>query len=176
MQEKLKKHREYLTKKVEQNLQNKKGVSLHRMDRLAKLRSMIFDLAEQAINELWDEVAGVNEVRAEENKKSSQAVGATSEDNGKKVKPLFRPLMAVVLSANLITIVYVVNSNQNTKRINDEISEVNENRKQLNIRQEILLKRQEELLDQQGEELERRKEMNIRIWEILNRHQLEDVQ
>lgn len=59
VQAKIQKHREYLTKKVEQNLQNKNGVSLHRMDRLAKLRAMIFDLAEQAINELWDNVAEI---------------------------------------------------------------------------------------------------------------------
>lgn len=64
VQAKIQKHREYLTKKVEQNLQNKNGVSLHRMDRLAKLRSMIFDLAEQAINELWDNVAEINEMNA----------------------------------------------------------------------------------------------------------------
>lgn len=52
MQEKIQKHQEYLTKKVEQNLRNENGVSLHRMERLTKLRAMIFVLAEQAINEL----------------------------------------------------------------------------------------------------------------------------
>lgn len=86
----------------------------------------------------------------EDNKKSSQVVGATSEGNSKKVKSLFQPLTAVVLSVNLIMIVHVVNSNQYTKRVNHEISE-------LNTRQEILLKHQEELLEQQVEELERLK-------------------
>lgn len=114
--------------------------------------------------------------RVEGNKKSPQADGTAGEENGKRVKPVFQPLMAVLLSANLITIVHVVNSNQNTTRINDDISELNENRKQLNIRQEILLKRQEELLEQHAEELEKRKDINNRITDILNRHQQEDGQ
>lgn len=117
----------------------------------------------------------------EGNKKSSQVAGTTSEENvetekiktTKKVRPLFQPLMAVVLSVNLIVVAHVVISNQNTKQVNEEISELNEKRKKLNIRQEILFERQEELFEQQAEELERRKEIDNRITEILNRHQQE---
>lgn len=125
------------------------------------------------------EIKGVSSV--EENKKSSQVVGATSEDNvetkkiktTKKVRTLFQPLMAVVLSVNLIVVTYVVITNQNMKQVNEEISELNETRKKLNLRQEILFERQEELFEQQAEELERRKEIDNTITKILNRHQQE---
>ena len=84
----------------------------------------------------------------------------------KKHRPLFQMLMAIVLGVNFIVSVHIINSTQNTKRVNEELSELNEKQKKLNIRQEILL-------DQQAEELERRKEINKKIMEILNRHQQE---
>ena len=115
------------------------------------------------------------EVRnVEDNKKAPQVAGTTSEENvrnekiktTKKHRYSFQSLMAFMLSMNLIAVVHIVNSTQNTKQVNEEISELNEKQKQLNTRQEIFF-------EQQAEELERRKEIDNRITEILNRYQQE---
>ena len=47
----------------------------------------------------------------------------------KKHRPLFQMLMAIVLGVNFIVSVHIINSTQNTKRVNEEISELNEKQK-----------------------------------------------
>lgn len=57
MKGKLEKHQAYISRKLDENAEN---YSVHRHNRLLKLRAMIFELAEQAISELWDVVEEAN--------------------------------------------------------------------------------------------------------------------
>lgn len=101
--------------------------------------------------------------RVDENKKSPQVVGATSEEGGKKVNPLFRTIINVLILIALILSIYAA---LDTLEKNKEIRRINAKVEKYNDRAEELLLKNEQIYLQKVED-------NKRLGDVINRLNLQ---